>query len=66
MYLSDAYTIAVNLAGLPAMSIPVGFGHKNRPVGLHIIGNYFAEAQMLNVAHQYQLESDWHTRMPKE
>ncbi|MCC2680617.1 MAG: aspartyl/glutamyl-tRNA(Asn/Gln) amidotransferase subunit [Nitrosospira multiformis] len=66
MYLSDAYTIAVNLAGLPAMSIPVGFGHKNRPVGLHIIGNYFAETQMLNVAHQYQLESDWHTRMPKE
>lgn len=66
MYLSDAYTIAVNLAGLPALSIPVGFGHKNRPVGLHIIGNYFAEAQMLNVAHQYQLESDWHTRMPKE
>lgn len=66
MYLSDAYTIAVNLAGLPAMSIPVGFGHKNRPVGLHIIGNYFAEARMLNVAHQYQLESDWHTRMPKE
>jgi aspartyl-tRNA(Asn)/glutamyl-tRNA(Gln) amidotransferase subunit A len=66
MYLSDAYTIAVNLAGLPAMSIPVGFGHKNRPVGLHIIGNYFAEAQMLNVAHQYQLESDWHARMPKE
>ena len=66
MYLSDAYTIAVNLAGLPAMSIPVGFGHKNRPVGLHIIGNYFAEAQMLNVAHQYQLASDWHTRVPKE
>jgi aspartyl-tRNA(Asn)/glutamyl-tRNA(Gln) amidotransferase subunit A len=66
MYLSDAYTIAVNLAGLPAMSIPVGFGHKNRPVGLHIIGNYFAEAQMLNVAHQYQLASDWHTRMPGE
>lgn len=66
MYLSDAYTIAVNLAGLPAMSIPVGFGHKNRPVGLHIIGNYFSEAQMLNVAHQYQLASDWHTRMPKE
>jgi aspartyl-tRNA(Asn)/glutamyl-tRNA(Gln) amidotransferase subunit A len=66
MYLSDAYTIAVNLAGLPAMSIPVGFGHKNRPVGLHIIGNYFAEAQMLNMAHQYQLASDWHTRMPKE
>lgn len=64
MYLSDAYTIAVNLAGLPGMSIPVGFGNKNRPVGLHIIGNYFAEAQMLNVAHQYQRATDWHTRMP--
>src|SRR5687768_8298891 len=64
MYLSDAYTIAVNLAGLPAMSIPVGLGNKNRPVGLHIIGNYFAEAQMLNAAHQYQLATDWHTRIP--
>ena len=64
MYLSDAYTIAVNLAGLPGMSIPAGFGNKGRPVGLHIIGNYFAEAQMLNVAHQYQKVTDWHTRMP--
>jgi aspartyl-tRNA(Asn)/glutamyl-tRNA(Gln) amidotransferase subunit A len=64
MYLSDAYTIAVNLAGLPAMSIPVGFGHKSRPVGLHIIGNYFAEGQMLNAAHQYQKVTDWHMRMP--
>jgi aspartyl-tRNA(Asn)/glutamyl-tRNA(Gln) amidotransferase subunit A len=66
MYLSDAYTIAVNLAGLPGMSIPVGFGTKNRPVGLHIIGNYFAEAQMLNVAHQYQRATDWHVRMPTQ
>jgi aspartyl-tRNA(Asn)/glutamyl-tRNA(Gln) amidotransferase subunit A len=64
MYLSDAYTIAVNLAGLPGMSIPVGFGQKNRPVGLHIVGNYFSEARMLNVAHQYQSVTDWHTRMP--
>ncbi len=64
MYLSDAYTIAVNLAGLPGMSIPVGFGNKNRPVGLHIVGNYFSEAQMLNVAHRYQLATDWHMRMP--
>jgi aspartyl-tRNA(Asn)/glutamyl-tRNA(Gln) amidotransferase subunit A len=64
MYLSDAYTIAVNLAGLPAMSIPAGFGNQNRPVGLHIIGNYFAEAQMLNVAHQYQRATDWNVRMP--
>jgi aspartyl-tRNA(Asn)/glutamyl-tRNA(Gln) amidotransferase subunit A len=64
MYLSDAYTIAVNLAGLPGMSIPAGFGHKNRPVGLHLVGNYFAEALMLNVAHQYQMATDWHMRTP--
>jgi aspartyl-tRNA(Asn)/glutamyl-tRNA(Gln) amidotransferase subunit A len=64
MYLSDAYTIAVNLAGLPGISIPAGFGHKNRPVGLHLVGNYFAEARMLNVAHQYQLVTDWHMRTP--
>ena len=64
MYLSDAYTIAVNLAGLPGMSIPVGFGNKNRPVGLHIVGNYFTEAQMLNVAHQYQRVTEWHMQMP--
>ena len=65
MYLSDIYTSAASLAGLPGMSIPIGFGDKNRPVGLHIIGNYFSEAQMLNVAHQYQLETDWHFRMPE-
>lgn len=64
MYLSDIYTIGASLAGLPGMSIPVGFGNKNRPVGLHIIGNYFNEAQMLNVAHQYQQTTDWHLRMP--
>ena len=66
MYLSDIYTSAASLAGLPSMSVPIGFGEKNRPVGLHIIGNYFNEAQMLNVAHQYQLETDWHLRMPAE
>jgi len=64
MYLSDIYTSAANLTGMPAMSIPVGFGDKNRPVGLHIIGNYFSEAQMLNVAHQYQLATGWHTQSP--
>lgn len=64
MYLSDIYTSAANLTGLPAMSIPIGFGDKNRPIGLHIIGNYFSEAHMLNVAHQYQLATDWHTRSP--
>jgi len=64
MYLSDIYTIAVNLAGLPGLSIPAGFV-DGRPVGLQVIGNYFAEAQLLNVAHQYQQVSDWHTRVPK-
>lgn len=64
MYLSDIYTSAANLTGMPAMSIPVGFGDKNRPVGLHIIGNYFSEAQMLNVAHQYQLATGWHLQSP--
>ena len=64
MYLSDIYTSAANLAGLPAMSIPVGFGDKGRPIGLHIIGNYFMEAQMLNAAHQYQQATDWHLMSP--
>ncbi len=64
MYLSDVYTIAVNLAGLPGMSIPVGFGREGRPVGLQIVGNYFSEAKMLNCAHQFQRATDWHGRMP--
>ncbi len=65
MYLSDVYTIAVNLAGLPGMSIPAGVGDDGRPVGLQIIGNYFSEAKMLNVAHRYQQATDWHARMPE-
>lgn len=64
MYLQDIYTIAVNLAGLPGMSIPAGFAN-NLPVGMQIIGNYFDEARMLNVAHAYQRETDWHKRMPE-
>jgi aspartyl-tRNA(Asn)/glutamyl-tRNA(Gln) amidotransferase subunit A len=64
MYLSDIYTIAVNLAGLPGMSIPAGFA-KGMPVGLQLVGNYFDEARLLNIAHQYQQETDWHTRIPK-
>jgi aspartyl-tRNA(Asn)/glutamyl-tRNA(Gln) amidotransferase subunit A len=64
MYLNDIYTIPANLAGLPAMSVPCGFGAGNLPVGLHIVGNYFAEAKMLNVAHQYQRATDWHKREP--
>jgi aspartyl-tRNA(Asn)/glutamyl-tRNA(Gln) amidotransferase subunit A len=64
MYLSDIYTIAVNLAGLPGLSIPCGFDRDGLPVGLQVIGNYFTEARMLNVAHQYQLATDWHVRAP--
>ena len=64
MYLSDIYTIAVNLAGLPGLSLPCGFDAQGLPIGLQLIGDYFAEARMLNVAHQYQLASDWHTRAP--
>jgi len=64
MYLNDIYTIPANLAGLPAASIPCGFGVGGLPVGLHIVGNYFSEAKILNVAHQYQRETDWHTREP--
>ena len=64
MYLSDIYTIAVNLAGLPGMSIPAGFS-KNMPVGLQIIGNYFDESRLLNVAHQYQQQTDWHKQIPE-
>ena len=64
MYLSDIYTIAVNLAGLPGMSVPCGFA-GGLPVGLQLIGNYFAEARLLNVAHRYQQATDWHQRLPE-
>jgi aspartyl-tRNA(Asn)/glutamyl-tRNA(Gln) amidotransferase subunit A len=64
MYLSDIYTIAVNLAGLPGMSLPCGFDGQGLPIGLQLIGDYFSEARMLNVAHQYQLATDWHMRTP--
>ncbi len=63
MYLSDIYTIAVNLAGLPGMSVPAGFV-DGKPVGLQIIGNYFEESRLLNVAHQYQQHTDWHRQIP--
>ena len=56
--------MAANLAGLPGMSLPAGFDNQGRTVGLQIVGNYFAEAKMLNVAHQYQMVTDWHQRMP--
>src|SRR5450830_254484 len=67
-YLADIYTLSTSLAGLPGMSIPCGFGagDKNgkRPVGLQIIGNYFAEAKLLNVAHQFQQATTWHQQAP--
>lgn len=64
MYLQDIYTISVNLAGLPGMSLPAGFV-DGLPVGLQLIGNYFDEGRLLNVAHQYQLASDWHLQVPE-
>nr|WP_315475668.1 Asp-tRNA(Asn)/Glu-tRNA(Gln) amidotransferase subunit GatA [uncultured Undibacterium sp.] len=67
-YLADIFTLSTSLAGLPGMSIPCGFGqgekNSKRPVGLQIIGNYFAEAKLLNVAHQFQQATDWHTKAP--
>ncbi len=64
MYLSDIYTIALNLAGMPGMSVPAGFVN-GLPVGMQLIGNLFAEAKLLNVAHQYQQVTDWHKRLPE-
>ena len=64
MYLSDIYTIAVNLAGLPGLSQPCGFGADGLPVGLQLVGDYFSEARLLNTAHQLQHVTDWHTRRP--
>lgn len=65
MYLSDIYTIAVNLAGLPGMSIPAGFVN-DLPVGLQLISNYFTEAKLLNIAHQYQQATEWHQQIPAQ
>ena len=63
MYLSDLYTIPGSLAGIPGMSIPCGFGAKNRPVGLQLMANYFDEARLLGAAHRYQQATDWHLRV---
>ena len=65
MYLEDIYTIATNLAGLPGMSIPCGLV-DNKPVGLQLIGNFFAEAKLLNAAHMFQMETDFHLRAPND
>ena len=64
MYLEDVFTVAINLAGLPGMSVPAGFV-DGLPVGLQIIGDYFSEARLLNAAHQFQQVTDWHQREPQ-
>ncbi len=66
MYLNDIFTIPAPLAGLPGLSIPCGFDAKGLPVGLQIMGSYFAEAKMLGAAHRYQQATDWHLRVPRE
>ena len=64
-YLADIFTLPASLAGLPGMSLPAGFGEDGMPVGLQLIGNYFAEAQLLNAAHRFQQATDWHARAPE-
>jgi len=63
MYLEDIYTLSVSLAGIPAMSVPAGF-NQGMPVGLQIMGDYFSEAKLLNIAHQFQQKTDWHLHTP--
>ena len=65
MYLSDIFTITVNLAGIPAISMPVGFDTKKLPIGLQLIGRSFDEAGLLNVAYKYQQATDWHLHLPE-
>ena len=65
MYLADIYTLSANLAGLPGMSIPAGFS-KNLPIGLQLIGNHWSEETLLNAAHQFQLQTNWHSQLPDE
>ena len=65
MYLADIYTLSLNLAGLPGMSVPCGFSSDERPIGLQMIGNYFDEARLLQVAHAFQSVTDWHQRKPE-
>ena len=62
-YLEDIYTITANLAGIPGLSMPAGFV-DGLPVGVQLLGNYFQEGRLLNVAHQYQQVSDWHKHAP--
>jgi aspartyl-tRNA(Asn)/glutamyl-tRNA(Gln) amidotransferase subunit A len=63
-YLADVYTLPASLAGLPGLSMPAGFGEGGRPVGLQLVGRWFDEARLLNVAHRFQQVTDWHLRVP--
>ncbi|MBR2251017.1 MAG: Asp-tRNA(Asn)/Glu-tRNA(Gln) amidotransferase subunit GatA, partial [Neisseriaceae bacterium] len=65
MYLSDIYTLSLNLAGLPGLSAPAGFTDNGLPVGVQLVGNHFSESRLLNIAHQLQQASDWHKQKPK-
>ena len=64
MYLSDIYTIAVNLAGIPGISVPCGFDRAGLPIGLQIIGPAFSEAKLLRIARMHEGRTDWHTKKP--
>ena len=66
MYLNDIYTTSANLAGLPGISMPCGFDAQGLPVGMQLIGNYFDEAGLLAMAHQFQQRTDWHQKSPEE
>jgi aspartyl-tRNA(Asn)/glutamyl-tRNA(Gln) amidotransferase subunit A len=65
MYLSDIYTISVNLAGLPALSLPCGFDDDGLPIGMQIIGKLFDEAIILRLAHHYEQATEWHKKKPR-
>ena len=65
MYLSDIYTISINLAGLPALSLPCGFAADGMPIGMQIIGKPFDEATILRVAHGYEQATEWHKKKPR-
>jgi aspartyl-tRNA(Asn)/glutamyl-tRNA(Gln) amidotransferase subunit A len=64
-YLADIYTLPASLAGLPGMSVPVGFGEGEMPVGMQLIGNYFSEARLLNAAHRFQQATNFHIAKPE-
>ena len=65
MYLSDIYTISINLAGLPALSLPCGFDGDGMPIGLQIIGKHFDEATVLRTAYAYEQATEWHLKKPR-